>query len=226
MSDELKPTREIRISEADVRRILDRAIQLDSIRTNEVTLAELQRVADEVGISSDALTRAVEEYSRGNATTPVVALPAQPRVTGWRGFWQRNARPLIITAVGTIAGLLAAATGEDEAALLTFFASIAASLVLAITHRIRRNDAIVAGTTPQELHEAHRQGWSFQVDLLALWVPFSVFGAMLDEEIFLVGSVAWLIAAIVGMGIVQLLPSKPASIAKPDRSAAPEAAVQ
>src|SRR5688572_4679667 len=147
MSNESKPGSEVRISETDVRRILDRAIQLDTLRTNETSLAELQRVADEVGISSHSITQAIEEYRLGQVPVAVVAAP--PEETGWRARLRRYARPIVMGGVSTVIGFFTAATGAEEAALLTFFLSIATTLILAVMHRQRRHDdalAIKAGS--------------------------------------------------------------------------------
>src|SRR5687767_8400885 len=148
MSHESKTGTEVRISEADVRRILDRAIQLDTLRTNDTTLAELQRVADEVGISSGSITQAIEEYRVGHMTVPVIQMaPSPPEATGWRARLRRLARPLVIGSLSSVLAFFTAAGGAEEAALVTYILSIAASLVLAVMHRLRRHDTVAASKT-------------------------------------------------------------------------------
>jgi hypothetical protein len=229
MSNESKPVSDIRISEADVRRILDRAIQLDALRTNDVTLAELQRVADEVGITSVSITQAIDEYRSGQVSAPLPHSPPPTAATGWRARLRRFARPAIIGSISTVLAFFTAAGGAEEPALLTFILSIVASLVLAVMHRLRRQDAIAASktgsATPEQMRDARIQGWVFQIDLLALWVPWSVLNALAEDEIIAVGGLAWIIAAVVGMGIVELVRPKVSADAQPERSAAHQAAV-
>ncbi|MEX2282446.1 MAG: hypothetical protein WEE89_08175 [Gemmatimonadota bacterium] len=228
MSNESKTGSEIRISEADVRRILDRAIQLDTLRTNDTTLAELQRVADEVGITSGSITQAIDEFRLGQVSAPVLLTTPPAEITGWRNRLRRLARPLIIGSVSTVLAFFTAALGAEELALVTYVLSIAGSLGLAIMHRIRRHDAIVAsktgGATPEQQRDARNQGWVFQLDLLALWVPWTLLNGLAEEEIIAFGGLAWIVAAIVGMGIVELVRFKPSAGSNQENSAAAQAA--
>ena len=223
MSNESKPASEVRISEADVRRILDRAIQLDAVRTNDVTLAELQRVADEVGISSGSITQAIEEFRLG-VRAPLPASP-QVEVTGWRARLRRFARPLVIGGVSSILGFFTAALGADEAALGTFFLSIAASLVLALMHRFRRREETVVRKSGDETADPGRHTRALQLDLLAVWLPWSFLNGLAEEEILIVGGLAWAVAALVGMGIVELLQPKRSAGISQERSATSQATV-
>jgi hypothetical protein len=213
MSNDPSPNREPRISEPDLRRILDRAIQLDAERTTDVTISELRRLAEEIGISPVALTQAIDEHQLGRLAVPAPVPAPEPRSAGWLQRARRLLRPALIGAAGTLVGTITAMTGEDGAALVTFFMTIVASLVLAVFHRLRRREAVEAGeaglATPEQLLEARNAGWSFQIDLLALWVPWSVLNAMIDEEIFAVGGLTWMAAALIGMGIVTLINPKP-----------------
>src|SRR5688572_2343690 len=122
MSNESRPNEnESRISEADVKRILERAIQLDTVRTTEVTLAELRRVADEVGISPVALMQAFEENRLAKTSGPSLAKAIEPMSTGWLNRARRLLRPVWLAGTATVLGFFTAVTGAEEAALATFF---------------------------------------------------------------------------------------------------------
>ena len=61
MSSELDPQPEqLRISDQEVRKVLERAIQLDAARMGETTLAELRRVAQELNITPASLSQALQ----------------------------------------------------------------------------------------------------------------------------------------------------------------------
>ena len=220
---------EARLSETDVRRILERAIQIDSVRTNEVTLAELRRVADEVGISPVALLQAFEENQLAKAGGTTLTQPVQPVQRGWLSRARRMLRPVWLASVASVLGIITAAGGAEEPALATFFATIAGSLVLAILHRLRRRDAVEAAqagfASADQLIDARNQGWTFQIDLLAIWAPWSILNGLAEADLFAVGSLAWTVAALIGMGIVVLWNPTP-RVHRPDiRSGTPEAAV-
>ena len=223
MSNESKPGSEVRISETDVRRILDRAIQLDSLRTNETTLAELQRVADEVVISSGSITQAIEEFRLG-VGAPVPASP-QVEITGWRARLRRFARPLVIGGISSMLGFFTAAMGAEEAALGTFFLSIATSLILALVHRARRREDAVVGKRGDETADNGKHTRALQLDLLAVWLPWSFLNGLAEEEILIVGGLAWTVAALVGMGIVELFQPKRSAGISQERSTTSRAAV-
>src|SRR5687768_14178919 len=197
-----------RLTDADVKRILERAIQLDSARTNEVTLAELRRVADEVGISSAALMQAFEENQLGKTSLPPLARAIEPLASDWLSRARRLLRPAWLVSTASILGLFTAMTGADDTAFASFLATIAGSLVLAVMHRLRRRDAVEAAeagvATPEQLHDARNQGWALQLDLLAIWLPWSVLNGLAQDELFAIGSLSWAIAAVVGLGIVIL----------------------
>ena len=222
---------ESRLSDTDVRSILERAIELDSARTNEVTLADLRRAAEEAGISSVALMQAFEEHRLGKTARPLPARPIEPLETGWLQRARRLLRPAWLGSTATLLGLLTLATGDDGAALGTFFVTIAGSLVLAILHRSRRRDAVEAEAagiaTADQLLDARNQGWAYLIDLVAIWMPWSVFNGLIDEEIAAIGGLSWSIAAVVGLGIVLLSNPKPALPNTRSRTGAPgpEAAV-
>src|SRR5687768_9889601 len=75
MSSELDPQPEPqRISETDVRRVLERAIQLDAARAGETTVAELHRVAQELNITPASISQALRELQ--SKQVEVAARPA------------------------------------------------------------------------------------------------------------------------------------------------------
>ena len=121
-------------------------------------------------------------------------------------------------------GLFTAAMGAEEAALGTFFLSIATSLVLALLHRARRReDAVIK--TRDETADVGKFTRALQLDLLAVWLPWSFLNGLAEEEILIVGGLAWAVAALVGMGIVELLQPKRSAGISPERSATSQATV-
>ena len=214
MSDDPRPNeKDARLTETDVRRILERAIQLDTVRTNEVSLAELRRVAEEVGISPVALMQAFEEHQLGKRSSPPLATRIEPVASGWVDRARRLLRPVWLGTCASVLGLFSASMGEDEIAVGTFIATIAGSLVLAIMHRLRRRDAVEADAagmaTPEQLHDARNQEWALLLDLSAIWAPWSILHAFDEAEFMAIGGLAWGIAVVVGLGIVVLVNPKP-----------------
>jgi hypothetical protein len=213
MSHESTPNSELRISETDLRRILDRAIQLDTQRTAELTLAEVRRVADEVGISPVALTQALDEHRLGQINTPMPIRPIEPAATGWLERARRLLRPAWLASLSTVLSFISAMSGAEELAVGTFMLGIGASFVLAIMHRLRRREAVEASeaavATPAQLHEGRNAGWAFLIDMLALWAPWIVLNGLVEEEIALVGGVAWALVTVVGFGIVAFINPRP-----------------
>lgn len=221
---------ESRVSETDVRRILERAIQIDSARGNEVTLADLRRAAEEAGISSRALMQAFEEHRLGQTSAPPPARSIEPLQLNWLRRAQRLLRPAWLAGTATVLGVVSVASGGDEIALGTFMLTIAASFMLSILHRLRRRDAVEAEAagiaTPEQLLDARNQGWAYLLDLLAVWGPWSVLNGIIDEEIVLVGGMAWSIAALVGLAIVLISNPRPSlPHTQPRAPREPEAAV-
>lgn len=73
MPDDVRLPTDARLSEADVKRVLERAVQIDGAQTG-VTVSDLTQAAHEVGISEKAMAQAVEELLQGrevvSATDP------------------------------------------------------------------------------------------------------------------------------------------------------------
>jgi hypothetical protein len=175
---------DLRLSEETARMILERAIELDARRPGDTTLAELQRVAQELNVSSGALMEAIRELQTKAVAAPSQksALPPEPApapaaATG-SGWWRTAA-----IGVGSFvfAAFNRADTGYDPAAsmLLLLFGSIA----LVLMHR--RNG------TPRQ----------YQRDLLALFGPVALVwaaGSYTAEGAVYGATFSWLLASSLG----------------------------
>jgi len=137
------------LSEQELQRVLERAIQLDTVRGSETTVAELKRVALELNISSTAINQALQEL----ASRAVVAPPAvthetpEPAAKFVIGSWWRT---LAIGIASFSIGATTASRSGDPSSLVMIF-MIAAIAALIIKHR--------RDGTPRE----------FQKDILALF---------------------------------------------------------
>jgi imidazolonepropionase-like amidohydrolase len=191
-------------SDQQARRLLERAIQLDAKRAGDTTLAELKRVAQELNISSAAFADALRELE-GKAVapaTPVAPLAVKPEpgpaVSERANWW----RPLGI-GIASFFGAAMAGRNEEAALMVAFAATVA----LILHHRHRK--------TPGQ----------FQLELLALWGPFSLgwlaaAGPRGMSEVYAL-IVAWLASSTIGGFIVRFKwpwrkpdpPTNPATIA-------------
>ena len=73
-----------RVTDETARRLLARAIEIDSRRAAETSLADLWRVADEAGISRTAFDTAVREMADEERGEPAVdAAAREPASAGW-----------------------------------------------------------------------------------------------------------------------------------------------
>jgi hypothetical protein len=91
-----------RIGEKDLRRVLQRAIELDTLRGNEITVDELKRVAAELNISSESLTRALTELAEQ---------PAKGKPGKWRSRLLAGSKA---AGVATVAFYVGARTGQQD----------------------------------------------------------------------------------------------------------------
>jgi hypothetical protein len=91
-----------RLAEKDVRRVLQRAIELDALRGNEITVEELKRVAAELNISSESVTRALAELAEP---------PSTPKRGKWRDYLKAGIRAAGIAIVSFIVGNV---TGQND----------------------------------------------------------------------------------------------------------------
>lgn len=103
-----------RFADETARRLLARAIEIDSTRSTEMSLGELWRVAQEAGVSRSAFDSAVQEF-RGEALSVEMAdargsvavqAPARPRPS-------RSRRLVVAVAVAVTAALAALAVGRE-----------------------------------------------------------------------------------------------------------------
>ena len=193
---------DLRISDEMARLILERAIQLDAQRPGDTTLAELQRVAQELNVSSGALMEAIRELQT-KAVTPApvpqpVAPPPEPVVAPTSGGWWRT----LAIGLGSFmfAGFNSVESGRDpEASLLLL---ICASIALVFTHRSNRTPRV------------------FQRDLLVLFAGvvagWIVTGGRDTEAIVYVSTFSWLFASTVGGWITRFRnPPRPDGTGQP-----------
>jgi hypothetical protein len=183
MPTETRAPEDLRISDETARLVLERAIQLDAQRPGDTTLAELQRVAQELNVSSGALmeairelqTKAVAPTSAAPVTAPVPEAAAPSRTRGW---WRT-------VAIGLGSFFFAAINANDTrdpgpTMLLLLFASIA----LVLMHRRNRTPRI------------------FQRELLALFAGVAsgwiVSGGASAESVVYGSTFTWLAASTIG----------------------------
>src|SRR5687768_11335260 len=121
-----------RLSEHELQRVIERAIQLDAARGGETTVAELRRVALELNISSTAINQALQELSAKAVVAPAAetADTTQEPVKSRFGSWWR---PLGIGLASFALGAISASRDGDPFASLLVV--IAASIALIIKHR-------------------------------------------------------------------------------------------
>ena len=124
---DLQPEQQ-RISDQEMRKVLERAIQLDAARMGETTLAELRRVAQELNITPASLSQALQELQTRQLEVPPPSKPVEDPVkpegrTEKILDWMRMG--LIAIGAQIIARSINYAGGDDLAAFLTVIASFA-----------------------------------------------------------------------------------------------------
>ena len=164
--------------------ILERAIQLDAQRPGDTTLAELQRVAQELNVSSGSLMEAIRELQT-KAVTPPPATEAKPAAPvavepPLKRSWWRTAA-IALGSMAFAAFNVGDSPGHPEPSVfLLFFASIA----LIIAHRRSR--------TPR----------AYQRDLLALFGGVVLGWVISDgrdtEAVVYLSTFSWMFASTVG----------------------------
>jgi hypothetical protein len=195
--------RVIRLAEEDARRILMRASELDAQKSGSMTAEELRDIASEAGISTESFLQALRDMRAPVPTTQFSSAP------GKRPFWKRfiaerspsasDTRPsvlrsLVAIVAGGVLGITGIMThGFDSGAFAGFLAMIFGSVHLVSYHR----------------HKGSNE--TFQLELLALWMSYVAWFAMVtqDDEAILLGFV-WLALAVLG-GIVVALSGRPAT---------------
>jgi hypothetical protein len=188
-------TRDRRLTELELKRVLERAAHIDARETATVNVQELTRIAQQAGISEHAVTQALLELeahaqtranpgssaavTQASADKPVLAGPA---VTGWR-------RLLNVAGIGVATGAIARITshpieGSGLGAILGVIALNVLALALTVDH-------------------ARQRSWSsIQKDLLTVYASFTagfyIFGRSAGSEPAAFLSTNWLVAAAVG----------------------------
>jgi hypothetical protein len=115
------------VSEVNARKILERAIQIDTDRAGETTVGELRKIAEELNISSAALMQAVREVQ-----SPA-AIASQPGASGKRSWVNRTlvwVRTAMIGWAGLVSGFMVTPESSSFVAIVT--ALVAAAIGLAI----------------------------------------------------------------------------------------------
>ena len=95
MPDDLKLPADLKLSEVDVRRIMERAVQIDGARS-AVTISDLAQAAGEAGISEHAVLQAVRELLQDREA----ASPVNPGTTTSREANVKSGRWLRAAAFG------------------------------------------------------------------------------------------------------------------------------
>lgn len=169
------------LSEQEVQRVIERAIQLDTARGSETTVAELRRVALELNISSAAITQALQELASKAVVTPATVTPAtpQPAIKSRLGSWWRALA--IGFASFSIGAMDASKDRYPGPSLILMFAAI---IALIIKHR--------RDGTPRE----------FQKDILVLFaamvLAWSGYGVRHMDEVVYSMSLGWMVTWAVG----------------------------
>lgn len=184
----------VQLSEDAVRRVLERAVEIDALRSSRVTTDQLREIAREAGISDESLEQALIEIERGQDG------PRRPagarRSDSWR--WLRGIRGLARSVVigvggfglGVIARALFGATG----------ASVNIEQFIAITL------LTCASTEFAFLHRGRGSHLGFQRDNVALWGSFTMGWSMIHGHVWndLLGVtvILWLACSVAGSSLI------------------------
>ena len=181
------------LSEQQMRRVLDRAIELDKARVGATSVAELRRIADDLNISHDALWAALQEVNKASSAPP-------RQNANMKGFgWWRSAA---IAAASAGFSMFNASMGLEDAPLSFMLAPIIVAALIVLHRRSK---------TPLELHG----------DLLALftgaalgWLPSA--NSVRDLGVILLAAgVSFLMTSAIGGFFVRV--TLPASL-MPEKS--------
>ena len=180
-----------RFGEDTAQQILSRAVELDDRRKSGLSVDQLKQVANDLGVSAEAVNRAIAESGEPSHRSPK-AISSE--------WW----RPTLIAAglgLGVGAVLRLFPTGNhhpDVPAQLALGTAVLAALMLMVRYRDRH------------------QGWMLQAALLGLWSGFAVgfvLGGRLILDALPVCALGWGISAVAAI-VVALLnqlynPNKP-----------------
>jgi hypothetical protein len=181
------------LSEDAVRRVLERAVEIDALRTARITTEQLREIARDAGISAESIEQALIEFERDQDQAR--REPA-PRSESWR--WLKGVRGTMRSAVigvggfglGVIARALFGATG----------AAVNVEQFIAI---------ILLTFASTEFAFQHSGGGShigFQRDNLALWgsftVGWSVVHGFFSSDLVSATVILWLACGIAGSSVI------------------------
>jgi hypothetical protein len=168
----LKPRKDF--TEDTAQRILSRAVELDAADGGRLSRSQLEGVARELGLATDAVDRAIEEVERGRVRT------SGPMADGRTGWWL----PLMSLGIGGVAGALVDlwTRSDPDVGILTALGAVGLGC-LALIARYR----------------SRRHGWLLQGTLLALWTGLGLGLTVIDRAPFLdiwsMCGVGWAISA-------------------------------
>jgi hypothetical protein len=168
------------LTESDVQRVLARAAELDKTRGSLISVAQLESIAQEVGISRLSLEQALTEIQ--TVTPQPTRLDARPHdsLFGFvRQWWRRGRSSLMGVLLGVVGGTLGS---FGRPAALVAVVALSIGLIL-----------------------YHRRNWdstAFQIENIGLWGWFT-FVAHISMANFRAGSfmvlgLCWLVTAIFG----------------------------
>jgi hypothetical protein len=198
---------ERRLSEADARRLLERAIQLDAARSGETSVSELRRVAQELNVSPAAFAEALRELENKAVTAPFTpplngpAASTSPALPGKRSWWRTF-------AIG-VAGFLMGASPLAPVPPWNFANGIGFARPLLDPGSIL---LLAASVYLMTYHRRRGTASDFQRDLLALWGAVGV-GSFLAGSLWTpalyVLAFGWLGYSAIGGYFIRRKPPEP-----------------
>jgi len=188
MSERKREGEEQGYSEADVADILERAIKLDGARDTRVTVDQIREAAMEVGVSPEAFSQALTEFSGEHAPTDEVASAPTP-APRFRSLIRSGLAVGFGAALGSIAGVMDGPYLSEETHALAAILLAGASLRLVLSHK--KDKALLP----------------YVVDVIWLWSSFVAMVALLTsalaEESIVLAVAGILIASVVGGWILK-----------------------
>jgi hypothetical protein len=169
MSRDLEPRADQQpISEQDMRRVLERAIEIDAKRAGETTIGELHRIALELNISPASIAEALREL-QGKAVVPATPPAIATQTVEVRSGVMDRTFGWIRTSMIALGGHIMArsintAYGMDDVSAMVFAVSLFAALG-ALGYRL-----------------THKKPAEYLRDMAALWVGFG-FGWLIDPPV-------------------------------------------
>ena len=142
------------LTEDDAHRVLARAVELDARATEEISIAQLQQIAEEAGIRAQSLHQALREWRAGGASAA--------RLASKRGLSEQMVR---FRRHAIVALMIAGAFLSPADVVITSFVGVLPAmaiyeLVLRLARRSR------TGSPPQQPNRQSQEGAEFPVRLL------------------------------------------------------------